>query len=78
MRTETEVRELYRQYVYRYAIAFLDRSGTRENQFFGASLALGRALGKTAIQVNADYVKAIRYIERLREEGKELPGFREV
>jgi len=73
-----EVRELYKQYVYRYAIANIDEEPEKEKIFFGASLALGRTLNKDMKKINEDYEKAIGYINRLRKEGRQLPGFREV
>lgn len=78
MRTEQEVRDLYKQYVYRYAIAIIDKDKTKENIFFGASLALGRTLKKDLKKINKDYDIAIVFINRLREEGKELPGFKDI
>ena len=78
MRTEQEVRELYKQYVYRFAQAKLDEDKKKEDIFFGASFALGRALNKDMKKINSDYEVAIGFIKRLREEGKELPGFKEI
>jgi len=78
MRTEIEVRELYKQYVYRYALANIDKEFEKEKIFFGASLALGRTLNKDMKKINGDYEKAIAFIERLRKEGRQLPGFREI
>ncbi len=69
---------MYKQYIYRYAIANKDGDEEKKNIFFGASLALGRTLGKDLKKINRDFEIALVYIDRLREEGKELPGFREV
>lgn len=78
MRNEQEVRFLYKQYCYRYALAKIDGDETKKEQFFGASFALGRVLKKDMKKIERDYRLAILFIERLREEGKELPGYREV
>lgn len=78
MRTEIEVRSLYKQYVYRFALAKVDGDETKKEQFFGASFALGRVLKKDMKKIEKDYQIAILFIERLRDEGKELPGFKEV
>ncbi len=78
MRTEIQIRNLYKQYIYRYALASLDGETEKKNIFFGASIALGRTLEKDGKTINKDYLLACAFIERLREEGKELPGFREV
>lgn len=78
MRSEVEVRELFKQYCYRYAIASIDNQEQKKDQFFGASLALGRTLGKTNNTISKDITRSVEFIERLRKEGKDLPGFKEV
>jgi hypothetical protein len=78
MRTEIEVRDLYKQYVYRYAVSHLDNKEKDKDKFFGASFALGRVLNKDMKKINKDYEVAIAFIERIRSEGGDLPGFREV
>ena len=78
MRNELEVRDLYKQYIYRYALAQIDQDKEKKLMFMGASIALGRTLHKDLKKINIDQVLAISFIERLREEGKELPGFKEV
>lgn len=78
MRNEIEVRDLYKQYCYRYALAKIDEDEAKKEQFFGASFALGRVLNKDMKKIEKDYESAIYFISRLREEGKKLPGFREV
>lgn len=78
MRTEIEVRELYKQYVYRYALAQIDGDKEKRLSFMGASIALGRTLKKDLRKINEDQIRAIAFITRLREEGKDLPGYKEV
>jgi hypothetical protein len=78
MRTEEEVREMYRQYVYRYAIADLNGQRMSANQYFGASVACGRTLGRNMKRINKDFGIAKNFIKRTREEGKTLPGFKAV
>lgn len=78
MRDEIAVRQMYKQYCYRYALASIDEDETKKDQFFGASFALGRVLNKDMKKIEKDYESAIYFIGRLREEGKELPGYREV
>lgn len=76
MRTEEEVRNMYRQYVYRYAIA--DLNSTRHdmiNQYYGAAVACGRTLGRDMKRIKKDFGQAKSFIKRLKDEGKELPGF---
>lgn len=76
MRTEQEVRELYRQYVYRYAISDIDGKRTAANQYFGAAIATGRTLGRDLKRIRKDFTTAKEFIGRLRAEGKPLPGFK--
>ena len=76
MRTEEQVREMYRQYVYRYAIADINGQRHNANQYFGAAVATGRTLGRDMKRIKKDFGMARNFIKRLREEGKPLPGFR--
>lgn len=78
MRTEVEIRDLYRQYVYRYAIAQMSDHREKKDQFFGAAFALGRTLDRDLIRIEKDFEIARKFIRRLKEENKILPGFREV
>lgn len=78
MRTEEQIREMYRQYVYRYAIADLNGQRHMANQYFGASVACGRTLGRDMKRINRDFTIAKKFVKRTREEGKTLPGFKDV
>jgi hypothetical protein len=78
MRQEEEVRSMYRQYVYRYAIADLNGQRHMANQYYGASVATGRTLGRDFKRIKKDFGTARTFIKRLREEGKELPGFKNI
>jgi len=75
MRTEEQVREMYRQYIYRYALADLDGKRVAANQYFGASIACGRTLGKDIKRIKKDFGAAKSFIKRRIEEGKPLPFF---
>jgi hypothetical protein len=78
MRSEIEIRALYKQYCYRRAIAEIDNNKEKKDQFFGATFALGRTLDKDLLKINNDIQVASNFIKRLKKEGKELPGFKEV
>jgi hypothetical protein len=78
MRSEEEVRSLYRNYVYRHAIALLNGQRDKASEYFGASVATGRTLGRDMKRINKDFYTAKTFIKRLREEGKQLPGFKEA
>jgi len=76
MRTEEQVRDMYRQYVYRYAISDLDGKRTAANQYYGATVSCGRTLGRDMKRIKRDINTAKDFVRRLREKGEELPGFR--
>ena len=78
MRQEESVRDMYRQYVYRYAVSDLDGKRTAANQYFGAAIATGRTLERSLKTIRKDLNIAKDFILRLREEGKPLPGFKQV
>jgi len=78
MRTEQEVRDMYRQYIYRCAISDMNGKRHEANQYFGASVACGRTLGRDLKRINKDLTHAKSFVKRLRAEGKELPGFKNI
>jgi len=78
MRTEEEIRNMYRNYIYRYAIADLNGKRTAAYEYYGAAIATGRTLGRDMKRINKDFGTAKSFIKRLREEGKQLPGFKDV
>ncbi len=52
MRTEEEVRNMYKIYVAGYATA---TNKEMEDQFFGAAIACGRTLGKDIKRIKKDF-----------------------
>lgn len=78
MRTEEQVKEMYRQYVYRYAIALINGQVLPAREYYGAAVATGRTLGRDMKRIKKDFKTADLFIKRLREEGKPLPGFRDA
>jgi hypothetical protein len=64
MRTESEVRSLYKQYVLKYAEARLKKNTVAEHQYFGAAIACGRTLGKDAKRIKLDFEIAQEHLRR--------------
>jgi len=64
MRTESEVRALYKQYIFKYAEANRDNNRDAANQYFGAAIACGRTLGKDVKRIRLDFDIAKDYLRR--------------
>lgn len=64
MRSEEEVREFYRQYVYRYAQEVVDGDSGSANQYLGAAFAYGRTLERSMKQIDSDLKGAVALIEK--------------
>ncbi len=54
MRTEDEVRSLYKLYLIKHAKAIINNDRDASNQYFGASIACGRTLGKDIKRIKLD------------------------
>lgn len=54
MRSEEDVRALYKDYVYRHAKSDLDGKTKAASEYFGAAIALGRTLGKDVRRITTD------------------------
>lgn len=63
MRSENEVREFYKQYVYRWGKAVVERSDAAD-QYLGAAFASGRILGRSMKQIDSDLKRAKRVAEK--------------
>jgi hypothetical protein len=63
MRTEEEVRTLYKDYVYRHAKSSLDGKVIAAHEYFGAAIALGRTLGKDVRRITTDIDIVKTYIK---------------
>jgi hypothetical protein len=64
MRTEEEVRALYKQYVLKYAEAIQKGDTVASHQYFGASIACGRTLGKDVKRIKKDFEVAEYHINK--------------
>lgn len=65
MRSEEEVRSLYKKYVFKYAEAALDNPhSAAANQYFGAAIASGRTLGKDVRRIKKDFEIAKEHYRR--------------
>lgn len=54
MRSEEEVRALYRLYIVKHANSVINNDRDAANQYFGASIACGRTLGKDIKRIKKD------------------------
>lgn len=63
MRSENEIREFYKQYVYRWGKAVVEQSAAAD-QYLGAAFASGRILGRSMKQIDSDLKRAKRVAER--------------
>lgn len=63
MRSENEIREFYKQYVYRWGKAVVERNEAAD-QYLGAAFASGRILGRSMKQIDSDLKRAKRVAER--------------
>ncbi len=63
MRTENEVRDFYKQYVYRWGVASVEGNEAAD-QYLGAAFASGRILGRSMKQIDADLKRAKRVAAR--------------
>lgn len=69
MRSEEEVRELYKNYVKRYALAKFEKKEIAAHQYYGAAIACGRTLGKDMKRINLDLSITFDYILRESNRG---------
>ena len=73
MRTEHDIRNMYRQYVYLHAFADIDGKVKAADQYYGAAFACGRTIGKDGTSIRKDLNRAKSFIKRRKAEGKPLP-----
>lgn len=66
MRSESEVRALYKQYVFKYAESKIKEERDASNQYFGAAIACGRTLGKDVKRIRLDFDIAEEHLRRTK------------
>lgn len=59
MRTENEVKDLYKQYIWRWGKAVVEGNEAAD-QYMGAAFAYGRTLGRSMKQIDSDLRRAKR------------------
>jgi len=64
MRSEEEIRLMYRQYVFKYAKATIEGERDASNQYFGAAISCGRTLGKDVKRIRLDFDIAKEHLQR--------------
>ena len=64
MRSEEEIRGMYKQYVFKYAEAILENNRDASNQYFGAAISCGRTLGKDVKRIKLDFDIAKEHLMR--------------
>jgi len=64
MRTEAEIREFYKDYVYRFSKAAIEGNINAALEYKGAAVACGRTLGKDLKRINADLEIAKDWLKR--------------